>query len=251
MKRIYFVVWIFILFNIIGCDYSKDTPTPTKKQQPIPVSPPKPIIYGTVEDIDGNIYKTIKVGKRSWMAENLKVTHFNSGEPIPIITDPTSMASFKKPAMIYPNLNAANEKDTYGALYNGYTLQGGYSSYGWRDLCPTDWYVASVSDWEKLITEVGGKEIAGGKLKNAIQENWNNENIEASDEIGFNALPAGTLQNDGKFYLIGYSGLWWTSYSSTAYMDTIRTFYSVSCFDKDLYRENFHDNIGLSVRCVK
>ena len=41
----------------------------------------------TVTDIDGNSYETIQIGEQEWMAENLKVTHYNNGDPITHITN--------------------------------------------------------------------------------------------------------------------------------------------------------------------
>ena len=40
-------------------------------------------IVNTVMDIDGNIYETISIGDQTWIAENLKATHYNNGDEIP------------------------------------------------------------------------------------------------------------------------------------------------------------------------
>ncbi len=55
----------------------------------------------TVTDIDGNIYKTVKIGNQVWVNENLKTTKFNDGTPI---TFPESALTWlMNPHYIYPN----------------------------------------------------------------------------------------------------------------------------------------------------
>jgi uncharacterized protein (TIGR02145 family) len=42
---------------------------------------------GSVTDIDGNVYPTICIGTQEWMADSLKVEHYNNGTDIPEVTD--------------------------------------------------------------------------------------------------------------------------------------------------------------------
>ena len=39
--------------------------------------------FGTVTDIDGNVYETAQIGSKIWMVENLRVTHYNDGSELP------------------------------------------------------------------------------------------------------------------------------------------------------------------------
>jgi hypothetical protein len=39
--------------------------------------------WGSVKDIDGNIYRTVQIGRQIWMADNLRVTRYRNGEAIP------------------------------------------------------------------------------------------------------------------------------------------------------------------------
>lgn len=86
--------------------------------------------YGTMTDPrDGKVYKTVKIGRQVWMQENLKTTHYNDGAPIQLVTDNSTWARMTSGAYCYYDNNTSNG-NTYGALYNWYTVNTG-------KLCPT------------------------------------------------------------------------------------------------------------------
>jgi uncharacterized protein (TIGR02145 family) len=53
---------------------------------------------GSLTDIDGNIYPTVKIGNMVWLAANWKCTRFNDGSPIPNIEDNSAWAALESPA---------------------------------------------------------------------------------------------------------------------------------------------------------
>jgi len=52
--------------------------------------------YWQARDIDGNNYKAVVIGEQVWFAENLKVTRFQNGDPIPNVTDSATWAGLGK-----------------------------------------------------------------------------------------------------------------------------------------------------------
>jgi hypothetical protein len=82
----------------------------------------------TVKDADGNTYNTVKIGSQCWMKENLRTTKYKTGENIPLITDYIEWLNAISGAFCYYN-NDITYANTYGALYNGFTVNTG-------NLCP-------------------------------------------------------------------------------------------------------------------
>ncbi len=69
-----------------------------------------------IKDIDGNTYQTIRIGSQHWMAENLKVTHYNDGTVIPLIMDEDKWSNLITGAYCLTEENPENYKTTYGIL---------------------------------------------------------------------------------------------------------------------------------------
>ncbi len=202
------------------------------------------LTYGTVTDIDGNVYKTITIGSLTWMAENLRTTKYRNGDAIPEVTANSTWKSLKSDAYCnYENTKDLDQIATLGRLYNWFAVTDS------RNLAPAGWHVATDAEWSSLTTFLGGESVAGGKLKEASTLHWNSPNTSATNSSGFTALPSGRREYDsGVFINLGYDGFWWTSSAYNPdyswYRDIHYTFASIN-------RANFHKQYGFSVRCVK
>ena len=190
----------------------------------------------------GSSYKEVKIGNQVWMAENLNVEKFRNGDPIP---HANTLAKWRKagqegkPAWCYYDNDPANGK-IYGKLYNWYAVSD------WRGLAPEGWRIPSDADWSKLVKLLGGRRVAGGKLKSTYY--WKSPNTAATNETGFTALPGGYRYFDGTFNYIGSIGNWWSATESN----------TNSAWDRGLYysssrvsRFNYGKADGFSVRCLR
>jgi uncharacterized protein (TIGR02145 family) len=199
---------------------------------------------GQISDFEKNIYNTVTIGKQVWMKENLKAIEFSDGTPIQNVTDNNDWAALTTPAYCWFN-NEINNKGTYGALYNLYTLDP--NTNGKKKVCPFGWHVPSNDDWVGLINSIGG-EIDGGKLKETGTLHWKSPNYGATNETGFSGLPAGKRHNDGVFYAIGQFGYWW---DAPNYYANSANFYMLCYNNYYIFTINEMKNYGFSVRCVK
>jgi uncharacterized protein (TIGR02145 family) len=196
---------------------------------------------GQFTDIEGNVYNSVKIGTQVWMKENLKTTTYNDKTLIPNETDDNTWWLLTSPAYCCYN-NSIAYKDTYGALYNWYTVST-------NKLCPTGWHVPNDTEWNTLVTYLGGEDIAGGKMKETgILTYWFSPNTGATNESGFTALGSGQRGYSGGFASIRNAALWW----STTETDATNASFCIIFYDNtnvDIW--SFEKTRGCSVRCVK
>jgi uncharacterized protein (TIGR02145 family) len=187
----------------------------------------------------GEEFKTVKIGNQIWMAENLNVDYYRNGDPIPEVKDDNQWSKLNSGAWCYYDNDIANGK-VYGKLYNWYTLKDA------RGLCPIGWHVPGDEEWTTLENYLGGKEVAGGKLKS--EKVWRSPNIGANNLSGFNGLPGGYRLYLGKCNDVGNIGYHWSSSEFGSYTSWG---HQLNSDNSDVYRSYYNKHFGFSVRCIK
>ena len=204
----------------------------------------KKIREETVSDVDGNSYKTIKIGQQVWMRENLKTTRYRDGSPIALVENYDQWATLTLPAYSWYNNDSLNREE-FGALYNYYAIESG-------ELCPEGWHVPSDQEWIELESVFGGPGLAGAALKEEGTDYWKSPNTAATNESGFTARPGGYRSYNGTFNWMRTYGLWWSSTLKSWYGGPPKVVYrDLRYDDRDIRREIADKNSGLSVRCIK
>jgi uncharacterized protein (TIGR02145 family) len=214
MKPITFFLGFALLFATISCEKNDENPGGNNQSE--------------LTDIEGNNYKTVKIGNQVWMAENLKVTKFRNGDPIPNIEIGTEWVAAPFAYCTYEN-DPAN-LETYGCLYHWGAVADP------RGLAPEGWHIPTVSEFSELEQALG--QDAACKLGT-----WGC----GTNESGFNALPAG-FREWGQFRGMDLEAYWWTS-SRDAGEDPALYFLINTSSRFDV--ANGSTGFGLSVRCVK
>jgi uncharacterized protein (TIGR02145 family) len=210
---------------------------------------------------DGKVYKTVKIGNQTWMAENLAY--------LPSVAGPVAESETTPYYYVYDyngtNVSAAkatNNYNTYGVLYNWPAA---------LTVCPDGWHLPSDAEWTQLENYLiaNGYNYDGSTTGNKIGKSlasasgWNSYSETGSvgntdypayrNKSGFTALPGGNRGYDEAYYFgydvdIGYAGYWWSSTQSSTYNAWSRALsYNLSIVSWDSNDKGY----GFSVRCVR
>lgn len=199
----------------------------------------------TVEDMEGNVYRTVTIGEQVWLAEGLRSTKFQDGSAVS--------------SGVIPKDDKANLLK-YGRLYNWYDVADE------RNLCPEGWRVATDEDWKTLERSIGMPEDElhqegwrgsdqqiGLQLKEA-QADGPFQKVDQSlvNKQNFFARPAGVKWN-GFYITEGAYTEFWTADSASDTKAIIRTLaYSWwNAHKGEIRRATSSKDYMFSVRCVK
>ena len=177
--------------------------------------------YGQLTDKrDGKVYETVIIGEQEWMAENLAYKP-DSGEYLAYDNDTSNVVK-------------------YGYLYDWETA---------KNVCPTSWHLPSKSEWNILLDYLGGKEVAGIKMRST--SSWYLDS-NGTNESGFNALPGGYGAKSRRAakptVYIGIYSSWWTS-SEASIIDAIHFLTGYYSGRVTEYYNN--KSMKLYLRCIK
>ena len=199
------------------------------------------IAYGSLTDSrDGQFYRTVSIGTRRWMAQNLNY----AGD----------LASL---GVCYNG--SADSCWKFGRLYTwaeAMALAGTYDSAMWgstatrRGICPGGWHVPSDSEWTAMLDSVEadsrvGSGMGGTALKS--RSGWRNSGG-GTDVFGFRVLPAGERFHDGTNRYAGYNAYFWSSSEYDANDAWYRYLFEGNA---NAYRGSYYKPNGFSLRCLE
>jgi uncharacterized protein (TIGR02145 family) len=181
-------------------------------------------------DPGGRNYPVVQIGNQWWMTENLGL---HTGE---------GCWAYK------------NEEDyvtKYGRLYKWEIAM---------NACPDGWYLPTYNDWEQLAQYVsdslgpfendfGEWQDLGVHLKSTNGWEWEEYNLNGSDDFGFSALPGGMRSQGTSFFNLNFYGFWWTSTEDSPFHAWLK---ALNSYEHSFMEENFYEKeAGLSIRCVR
>lgn len=167
--------------------------------------------------LNGVAYRYVKIGNQMWIAENLNLDVGNG-------------------CWCYENRQANCNK--YGRLYTWEAAKRAANKIA-------GWHLPSDAEWKQLESYLGGRNIAGKKLKST--SGWKNGG-NGNNSSGFSALPGGYRYDDGHFHYVGDNATFWTA---TAYSSSYAWGRYLGYDSSEVGRYGSSRDRGYSVRLVR
>ena len=250
MKKIsmlLFAVAIMLMGCSNGTNNGKEGDNGGAKEETVTNEKSEP---GTMQDYDGNTYKTVQIGEQVWMAENMRAMHDRDGKAIAM----GSEESYDTPYRYCPDNKPANVKE-YGYLYNWPAA---------KKVCPEGWHLPTDAEWTQLTGYLMDNGYScGGEKENvakalASSQGWGGSDEEcavgnnpgSNNASGFSALPAGVYGgNYGNYGFFGYGAGFWSATENNDFGAYGRYF---DYYNANVYRgSSGYKYNGFSVRCVR
>ncbi len=219
------------------------------------------INYDTfVDDRDGKTYKTVKIGKQVWMAENLNYA------------DSVKTPSLKKQSWCYDDDEAhcdvAGRLYTWAAAIDSVALAmdkenpQNCGSMGPCELpervqgiCPNGWHLPSKDEWGIMLAESSENPLRANAKYFKSSIGWCGDE-KSTDDFGFSALPAGyvnifgfSVEDEHAYRNAGYTSYWWSADEDSDGLNG--GVMSIQCIDKNAEVSDAAKVAGNSVRCIK
>ena len=190
---------------------------------------------------DGQSYPVVKIGSQIWLAENFRY----------LLTDEEIKKGYKSCVCCKKNLEKG-----YGRLYDWNTANA---------VAPEGWHLPSKEDFNELIdfivkdNELPDKKSVAKYIKSNhdwIRDLFGYQIGNGNDKYGFNAKPAGCLNNYGKFdnsgnfKNAGSSAYFWSAAeNNSGYANNWLLFYDIGDFNSNGSYDGKYSR--LSVRLIK
>jgi len=187
---------------------------------------------------DNHSYKSVSIGGKCWMAENL-----NIGQFIAHTTEQSDNSIIEK----YCYNNDPANCTTYGGLYQWDEAMNYSKVQGSQGICPEGWHLPTDQEWQNMEISLG-MTASEAAMSNTWRGTDQGTQLGPGGSAGYNTLYCGrSVPGFGFTALSSYEYVWTSNESG---FDAWRRCLNIT--DPKIGRYNtFPKQYGMSVRCIK
>ena len=206
---------------------------------------PATVVKGEVTDErDGKTYKTVQIGKQTWMAENLKFKYHIGGKPYGVFCYDDNISNCDKYGMLYTWAAAMDSAGVFSEAGKGCGNGVGPGnackdklSAKKRGICPEGWHVPNADEWLRLVSRTEPF------LSLLSKSEW--PKLKATDVYGFSVLPTGYKFEKGYNLKDSWTNFWASTRFDKFFAKTMK----FPVYGNPLI--SFKKTAGIPLRCIK